>query len=230
MNSKLIKASLAGAAVVALAAGGGTFAAWSDFYQGATNTVGADVLALTVNPSATRTFDDVKLAPGQARDYAFYVASRNGVTVPAADITMTIKNLTGHENGCDSNSEASDETAGAITDKTAPTAPCNNLSGAGQFAQQATYYVQADKVSSPADCNGSYATNQVLGNQILSSMNNVPVSLLPAGVHLAGGEGVCVLAHIFMQHDSGDTAGQTVNNASQGDSATFDIRFDLTQI
>jgi len=223
MNSKLIKASLAGAAVVALAAGGGTFAAWSDFYQGATNTVGADVLALTVNPSATRTFDDVKLAPGQARDYAFYVASRNGVTVPAADITMTLQHLTGHENGCDSNSESADEAAAT------PPTVCN-AGGPGQFAQQATYYVQADKVSSPSLCNGSYATTQVLSNHILSSMNNVPVNLLPAGVHLAGGEGVCVLAHIFMQHNSGDTAGQTVDNQSQGDSATFDIRFDLTQI
>jgi len=31
MNSKLVKASLAGAAAIALAAGGGTYAGWSDF-------------------------------------------------------------------------------------------------------------------------------------------------------------------------------------------------------
>src|SRR4051812_30682287 len=179
MNSKLIKAGLAGAAAIALAAGGGTFASWSDFYTDANNTVGADVLALSVNqPNATRQFDDVKLAPGQARDYAFYVASRNGVTVPDADLTMTIKNLTGHENGCDSNSEIADQAPSLCTDTTGP----------GQFPAQAAYYVQADKVSDPSLCNGSYATTQVLGNKILGDMNNVAVDLVP-GDSLAGGEG-----------------------------------------
>jgi alternate signal-mediated exported protein len=230
MNSKLIKASLAGAAALVVAGGGTTFSAWSDFATDTGNKVGADVLALTVNPSASRQFNDVTLAPGEARDLAFYVASRNGVAVPKAGLKMTIQNLVGTENGCDSNSEASDESAGAITDKADLTAPCNVAGGAGQFLQQAAFYVQADKVTSAAQCNGSYANSTVLSNKVLGSMNNIPVSLLDTGVTLAGGEGVCVLAHVFLPKTAGEVVGVTPTNASQGDKASFDVRFDLSQI
>ena len=47
MNSKLIKGSLAGVAVVALAAGSTTFAAWSDFV-GHWSGAGAGMLKLNV--------------------------------------------------------------------------------------------------------------------------------------------------------------------------------------
>ena len=227
MNKKLIKASVAGAAAIALAAGGTTFASWSDFAVDPGNTVGADVLALTVNPSATRQFNDVKLAPGVGRDLAFYVASRNGVTIPKAGLTMTIKNLVGAENGCDSNSEAFAESNGAVSDANGA-APCNSTAGnEGQFIDQATYYVQADKVASAADCGNSASSSRQL-NIKLSAAEDKVVDLLADGDSLAGGEGVCVLAHIFMNNNPGN--GAVANNASQGDSATFDVRFDLTQL
>jgi len=239
MNSKLVKASLAGAAAIALAAGGGTFAAWSDFYTDTGNHVGADVLALTVNEPSNLHFDDVKLAPGVTRDLAFYVASRNGTTVPDADLTVTLKNLIGTENGCDSNSEAAAETNGAIIDKTDQTAPCNldadsdgNPDSAGQFLDQAAYYIQAGKVSDPSQCNtnGSTLPWSPQLNKKLSLMSNVPVNILPAGEVLSGGQAVCVLAHIFMPKSAGEVVGVTPDNASQGDQASFDVKFDLTQV
>lgn len=227
MNKKLMKASIAGAAALALAAGGSTFAAWSDFQVDAGNSVGADVLALTVNESSTMRFDDVKLAPGEGRDLAFYVASRNGVTVPKAGLTMTIKNLTGAENGCDANSEAYEESGGTISDKNSGAAPCNQ-GGPGQFPDQALYYVQARKASDPSTCSTSALDSRLL-NTRLSLANNLPVNLLAAGESLAGGEGVCVLAHVFMPNNVGQY-GFAADNKSQGDKATFDVRFDLTQL
>lgn len=235
MNKKLAKASVAGVATLALAAGGTTFAAWSDFSIDPGNSVGADVLSLTVNESESMKFDDVKLAPGQTRDIAFYVASRSGETVPAADLTMTIKNLKGQENGCDSNSEAFAESNGSISDKTDDAAPCNANQGEGaapglkgQFADQTLYYVQTRKTNDPSSCNTSSLDFNAQLNKKLSLMNDVPVNLLPAGETLAGGEGVCVLAHVFMPNDQANF-GLVADNASQGDSATFDVRFDLTQ-
>lgn len=234
MNSKLIKAGVAGAAVIALAAGGGTFASWSDFATDTGNHVGADTLALTVNEPSSLHFDDVKLAPGVVHDYAFYVASRSGTTVPDADLKVTIQNLVGTENGCDSNSEAYTESNGAISDKSDAAAPCNvnkNVAGTGQFPQEAAYYLQAGKVSDPSQCNTNGATlpwDPQLNKQ-LSAMNNVPVNILPAGQVLAGGQAVCVLAHVFMPKSAGEVAGVTPSNASQGDQASFDVRFDLTQ-
>ena len=48
MNSKLIKGSLAGVAALALAAGGTTMAAWSDFGVESTS-AGAGILKLNVS-------------------------------------------------------------------------------------------------------------------------------------------------------------------------------------
>ena len=228
MNKKLMKGSLAGVAALALVAGGGTFASWSDFHEDTNNTVGADVLALTVDESATKRFDDVKLAPGEERDIAFYVASRNGTTVPDADLTMTIKNLVPSENGCDSNSEAYAESGGSISDKSDSAAPCNQ-GGDGQFDEQSLYYVQSAKVSDPADCTTSTTMPTRQSNIRLSQANNQPVDLLGSGDVLAGGEGVCVLAHVFMP-DNVAQYGFAADNKSQGDQATFDVRFDLTQV
>lgn len=229
MNKKILKGALAGTAVVALAAGGGTWASWSDFQVDAGNSVGADHLSLTVGePSATRHFDDVRLAPGEARDVAFYVASRDGVTVPTATLTMTLKNLNPTENGCDSNSEAYAESGGTISDKSDPAAPCNN-GGPGQFADQALYYVQSAKVSDPSTCTTSTPMPSRLLNTRLSAAEDQAVDLLGAGNTLAGGEGVCVLAHVFLP-DNVAQYGFAADDRSQGDQATFDVRFDLTQV
>jgi alternate signal-mediated exported protein len=228
MNNKLVKGSLAGVAALALAAGTTTFASWSDFHVTADNNVGADVLALTVDPAVSVPFDDIKLAPGTRRDMAFYVASRNGTTIPAATLKMTIKDLVGTENGCDSNSEAYTESNGAVSDKTASGAPCSDTTGPGQFIRQAAYTVQAVKASNPSSCTTSTEMPTVQSYARLSTMRNVAVDLLDGGT-LAGNEGVCVLANIFLPNDSGQV-GWTADNASQGDRATFKIRFDLQQV
>jgi hypothetical protein len=60
-------------------------------------------------------------------------------------------------------------------------------------------------------------------------MNGVAVNLLAPGDALAGGEGVCVLAHVFMP-DNKSQYGFEADNKSQGDRATFDVRFDLAQV
>lgn len=230
MNSKLIKGSLAGVAAIALAAGGTTFAAWSDFAVDSGNNVGADVLALTVNESTTRQFDDVVLAPGVGRDLAFYVASRNGTTINDANLTMTLQNLAGTENGCDSNSEAYAESGGTISDKDDATAPCNDLTSGGEFTQQALYYVQSKKASNAADCNSNGPMDSRLTNTKLSVANGIAVDLLGASDHpFKQGEGVCVLAHVFMPNNVAQY-GFAADNKSQGDQASFDVRFDLTQV
>lgn len=228
MNSKLFKASLAGVAAIAVTAGGTTFAAWSDFTTDNGNTVGADTLALDVDESQSVRFDDVKLAPGVGRDLAFYVASRDGVTVPDADLTMTIKNLVGEEDGCSSNSEATAE-KGSETTASDPGAPCATTTGnEGQFIHQALYYVQARKTDDPSTCSTSALDSRQL-NKKLSLMEDVPVNLLAPTDVLSGGDGVCVLAHVFMPNNQSQY-GLVADDKSQGDSATFDIRFDLTQV
>jgi predicted ribosomally synthesized peptide with SipW-like signal peptide len=228
MNKKILKGALAGTAVIALAAGGGTFASWSDFQVDSGNHVGADHLALTVGEPSSAHFDNVQLAPGEARDTSFYVASRTGVAVPDASLTMTLTNLVPTENGCDSNSEAFAESGGTISDSSDLNAPCNFANRPGQFADQAMYYVQSRVASSPAACTDDSMDTR-LGNTILATAAGQVVDLLPAGETLQAGEGVCVDAEVFLP-DSIAQYGHAADNKSQGDQATFDIRFDLTQV
>jgi predicted ribosomally synthesized peptide with SipW-like signal peptide len=228
MNKKILKGALAGTAVVALAAGGGTWASWSDFQIDSGNQVGADHLTLTVGEPSSAHFDNVQLAPGEARDRSFYVASRTGVAVPDATLTMTLTNLVPREDGCDSNSEAYAESNGAISDKSSLSAPCNYANMPGQFADQALYFVQSKVASSPADCTDDSMDTR-LGNTILATAANKVVDLLPAGETLQAGEGVCVDAEVFLPDDV-QALGSAADNKSQGDQATFDVRFDLTQV
>ncbi|HEX2895924.1 MAG TPA: hypothetical protein VHO29_18110 [Marmoricola sp.] len=225
MNKKILKGALAGTAVVALAAGGGTWASWSDFQVDTGNHVGADHLALTVGEPSNQHFDNVQLAPGEKRDTAFYVASRSGVAVPKANLTMTLKNLVGTENGCDSNSEAFAESG--LLNKDDPNATCNKP-GVGQFISQALFYVQSKVVDSPQQCTNDGMDTR-LHNTILTAANNTAVNLLPAGTTLAAGQGVCVDAEVFLP-DNVRQFGSAADDRSQGDQATFDLRFDLTQV
>jgi len=105
MNSKLMKASLAGAAAVALAAGGGTFAAWSDS-QSFTNHQQAGTLTLNLTPQDGQTslpMNNDQLGPGGFKETRFVL---NGVTdgtyaVPInSTLSMSISNVSGQEDGC----------------------------------------------------------------------------------------------------------------------------------
>lgn len=86
MNTKVLKASLAGVAAVALLAGGGTYASWSDFSIDEDNTVGAGTLTITAGEDGgtgpTSQFDNVRLAPGQDKDEWTKIVSNDGDSVP----------------------------------------------------------------------------------------------------------------------------------------------------
>ena len=121
MNKALGKAALAGAAAIALAAGGGTYAAWSDFGNINGNSVGAGMLKLDLNGQTGNTpvaaINWGKLAPGMVNVRTVWLASNDGDSVPDAHLSATFSNLNDHENGCETNSEAAvDSDCGASPD------------------------------------------------------------------------------------------------------------------
>ena len=78
MNKHIVKGGLAGVAVLALAAGGSTFASWSDYDVLGGSQAGAEELALNLGEPNSQNFDNMKLAPGVGSDYEFVVTSRTG--------------------------------------------------------------------------------------------------------------------------------------------------------
>lgn len=207
MNNKLLKGTLAGVAVVALAAGGGTFASWSDYDTVEDNTVGADLLKIDLSTQNKASFDRVHLAPGVSQDTLIVVANTTGNTIPAADLSVTLTNLVGEEDGCTSTNSEQDVDSDCAG---------NNE---GEFASEAIYVVNAAAPSADGTCSPRGAR---LGTTVLAAAEDLKVDLLPAGVDLEPGQKVCVAMGIALPANA--------SNASQGDRASFDLRFDLEQV
>ena len=228
MNSKLLKASLAGVAALAVAAGGTTFAAWSDFDTVDNNVAGADVLALNLS-GAVAPFTGVLQAPGVGStiEREFVVASRVGESVPEATLRLRILDLLGIEDGCSSNSEGFAE--GGV-DAADPAAGCLDPLSEGQFPEESRVTISSTNVPTTDlanACNsGLHPRGGRQGSISLRALFNntaaTPVNLLAAGQTLSEGEGVCVGIAIQLP--------VTATNAVQGDSAEFDIEYLLDQI
>jgi predicted ribosomally synthesized peptide with SipW-like signal peptide len=235
MNKKIVRGSLAGVAVIALAAGGGTFAAWSDFNSITGNNAGAGVMKLNVGPNgqgADLLFDHVTMAPGSInQERTVYVASNDGASTPSGRLYMSVKDLVGTENGCDSNGETADDP------------DCVTTTNGGDFIDDATVTFSSYAVDSPGACTPGYApANKVVtrthGGSLKTLANEAAWEVTGDGrtivsgtganaVHgvnrsyLAPGQGLCVSIDISMWDG--------LDNASQGDKASFTTRFDLKQ-
>src|SRR4051794_19597336 len=222
MNSKLMKAGIAGAAVVALAAGGGTYAAYSDFGNVTGNTAGAGTLTLNLgaNNGGDLQYNHVFMAPGNVGTVrTVYVASNDGTAATKSKLFLSLKDLVGTEDGCDGNSEVIDDAnCGSPTVAGAP--------NQGQFIKDALLSVTSYLPdASTGKCNPSYATTATdITPQVTKSLKDwftstatVPYELTgdrtavggPSVLTLAQNQGICVSMQIGLPFST--------NNESQGD-------------
>ena len=225
MNSKLIKASLAGVAALALAAGGTTFAAWSDFGTVSGNETEAGHLRLDLaNTGVISNVGGNAIAPGESRTIDYFIASSDLDGVPSAALTMNIANLVDSENGCGRASESAVDNCAA--------------GDPGEFSGQG--YVRV-RYSAPVAANTiTYVGNECkingLAPALVNSLGYSPASDNNSEVYpklaaltgaqalgtLTGNQGVCLRIDLGLP--------VSATNAVQTDSSTFDLRFDLTQI
>jgi hypothetical protein len=217
-NSKLLKASVAGAAVVAIAAGGGTYSAWSDF---ATQSAGAGAGFLRLNlgdhqGTDTNVVQPFSLAPGQHKTQDFYLASADSGNTPDGAVTAYVDKLTSTEDTASGTCTTASEAAAEDTS--------NCAANGGELAQQAHISVwKLDNVSSQAECDHYDSSIPALVNNVV--MDAAPTSADPITVSpdLAPGKGVCMVVEVSLPYDS-------ATNASQGDQMSWDWHFDLTQL
>lgn len=211
MNKKLIKASVAGAAVVAIAVSGSTFAAWSDFGEESTG-AGAGILKLNLSDrdGTSSGVAPFSLAPGQNKTQEFFLASADAANVPTGALTGKIQNLVQIEDGgpaCTTNSE-----------EVAEGGACGTV---GELADEMTVQILASgPVANAASCpnTGGYGSTSPSGVGTLANRANTVFNL----GELDAGEGVCVRMEAKLP--------VSATNASQGDEVTYDWRFDLTQV
>lgn len=217
MNSKLIKASLAGAAVVALAAGGGTYAAWSDFATQSTG-AGAGYLRLNLNDhnGTADVIQPFSLAPGQNKTQTFFLASADSGNTPDGAVTAYVDHLTNADDGASGTCTTASE---AVAEGTT-----NCVDNGGELSHEAVLKVlKLDNVTSAANCISADPTLQPLVDNVV--MDNAPSKANPITVSsdLAPGNGVCMTVEVSLPYD-------TATNAVQGDTMSWDWHFDLTQL
>lgn len=240
MNNKLVKAALAGAACVALAAAGTTWSAFTDSGTIADNSVGAGFLRLNLNgqdgSSAATPISFGRLAPGMAANRMIWLASNDGQSVPQAHISAQFSHLNDQENNCSSNSE-----------RAADPNDCNsNGQNSGELSRivnvQTSYYPELTTQDECATYPGQGGYNAFFpsaqgdlfaaasGNGHTYTLNepnstNTPLTLDP-------GEGVCIGLSTYWPHDPSNQVSAPYNNddVAQGDSFTFDVKFILNQV
>ncbi|WP_170219555.1 SipW-dependent-type signal peptide-containing protein [Nocardioides litoris] len=208
MNKKLTRGALAGVAVVALAAGGGTFAAWSDFNSIDGNQIGADELVLKLEadgkPGAVAPVSKFTLAPGVLNSKQFVVSSRQGDTIPKAGLSVALADLVGTEDGCSGNSEV-------VVDN-----DCATLVGnPGEFLKEAELRFYSGAPTKAAD---PCETAKPTAKSEWFKLDAKPQAVLG---DLAPGEKMCVMTEILLP--------KSATNASQGDSAAYNLDFTLDQ-
>lgn len=216
-KKKLIAGAVAGVAALALISGG-TFALWSDFDSFTGNTLTAGTLTIDVGDSTP--LDMTGLAPGENKATSLFIANRgdNTAALQNAALTTTVTNLVDVEDGCASNSER------AIDDCTNPSA--------GDFSAEAYMQYRVSNAISADDCAGATYTNRAW--QRLSTYDDAAISL----GQLDPGQGICIKVEVGLPSGQGSQTpppgidapnAPSATNKSQGDGATFDVRFDLTQ-
>jgi predicted ribosomally synthesized peptide with SipW-like signal peptide len=218
MNKKIVRGSLAGVAVIALAAGGGTFASFSDWNSIGDNSVQSGILKLNLNNqngSAAAPLDFGHFNPGHSFVQNVWVASSDSASVPNAQLSMKVENLRDFENGCGStNSEQS-------VDPTCASSNDGDGTLGGELSPLLGTDIYAWKPATPGVCSnfpGTATTTSVWHSTVLKSTENISK---PIGV-LSGGEGYCVRIEQYLPADTG--------NNVQSDGVKFDLRFDLVQL
>jgi hypothetical protein len=227
MNKKLLAAGIGSLAVAGMV-GGTTFASWQD--QVTLNaSAGAETLTLDVTDaqtdSAATDWTNLELAPGTELESNYYVVSRSGDHT-FADLSLTLDDLVGSEDGCQGAFEDSDQLA-------AFSSSCDgtNLAydAAGQFIEHAKILVRVSDVVPASSTTCSYSHTPV--ELKLSAADGVKTSLLrdvdgdsifDNDEKLGPDEKVCVNVQVRMPF--------TADNSSQGDSSTFKLVWDLEQV
>lgn len=237
---KILTTSLAAIGVAGLISGG-TFALWSDFQIVQDNSSAAGELVLNAAQSSVVTNGGGgPLAPGENKTVYRFVSNRSDSTVALQDalLELSFENLRDAENDCASNGEAVAE--GASVDDAADgnytgATGCNGLTDTGgELSQEA--YLQVRKglpsttIDDVSDCvTGS--NSAVAAAKTLAAWMSAPALSLGT---LDPNEGVCIVFEFGLPGDTGappgiDFGGPAATNISQGDSALWDIRLDLTQ-
>jgi predicted ribosomally synthesized peptide with SipW-like signal peptide len=252
VNRKLMLGVLSGLAAIALAVGGSTYAAFSDFGQIDGNVVGVGFLKLSigVGGGANAALDFGQLMPGAITNRLVWVGSDDGESVPDANLYLTLHNLTDHAALCEtSRGKAIGEVESGISGCTVVGDAATGTPAQGNLSRVLSvglgYYPAIRDATACAGVQSTELRNAILaatsGNLYASATANdgagVRYRLTEAdgttALKIAPSTGACIGIDASWPPDGTraehPSPSGPSDNAAQGDSLTVDIRFDLVQ-
>jgi hypothetical protein len=217
MNRKLVVGAVAGVAAVALAYGGTTYSAWSDFGEIQGNTVATGHLKLNLQAKDGGQAVPINFgsfAPGHGWATSVWIASNDGQSVPNGALSMKIQNLNDYENGCGSTN----------SEKAVDPTCVNSSNGDSQLGGELSANLGTDMYwwapGTPGQCT-DFPGTQTAHSIIHSSMLQTKVGQTFDITTLTPGQGVCVRLEQYLPSSAGDDV--------QSDSVAYDLHFDLAQ-
>lgn len=204
--NKFTKAGIAGAAALAIATGGGTYALWSDYIVDEGNRVGADELRITLagtqSGGNTFQFDKLNLAPGEKFDQENVITGRvGGADINTANAFITYGNLTQSDNGCGGTNAEEDADPN-----------CANDGDGGELANEAVVTINRYA----ADC--STGLQSLVRNTTLADLAGDKTFVGP----MSNGQQYCLKMTIALPEGA--------TNRVMTDQVSFPIRYDLEQV
>jgi hypothetical protein len=212
MNKKIAQGALAGVAAIALAAGGSTYAGFSDWNSIADNKVDAGILKLTLSGNkgtAIAPLDFGSFTPGRSWIDTIWVASSDAKSVPNAGLSVTVANIRDAENGCAS-----------TNGEKAADSSCDTAGDAGELSRFLGTDMFVWKPVTAGDCGSAHVPGSDKNIWHSTNLFNTQGTTKLIG-DLNAGEGYCVEFQEYVHKD--------VGNQIQGDGVKFDLRFDLVQ-
>lgn len=224
---KILGLAVAAMMVMAMV-GAGTWAFFSDTEQSAGNILTAGILDLTTGGTTT-TFSLGPLIPGASADPEVDVTLTNSASSTiAADLSISIGAVVNNENGVgDPESDAllgNDTTSGATQGELGSLVDIAiwlDADDSGTWTTGDSYLISGGTIQAWQAAEGP--AMPAAAYETIDSFSSASWTALTLGVNLTSGSST----YFKMSYDW--TNGGVTDNAAQGDDATFDVTFTLTQ-
>ena len=237
MNRRLLGGVVAGATAIALTAGGVTYAAFSDSADITGNSVGAGILQLQlVDGSGQLSINFAGMAPDGPTRRAIWLASSAQDSTPDANLSMTVHNVVDTKAACSVSlgKALAEQRIGngcTVHNNAASGTPTSGL--LSQVLTVGAGYYPGVTTSTACQAAAASAPTGTIWSGAQGSLHALPsggstFSIGSPALVVQPGNGVCIA--ISAQWPMNGSGPSDVDDAAQGDSVSFDVRFDLTQV
>lgn len=241
MDRRLLRGGLAAVAALALGIGGSTLSAFDDFTDVPGNHIGAGILRLDLDAqgSDSTTLSVDGLVPGGTVQQLMWIATNDARSAPAGTLSVTLLDLADTPAACNaSRGKALGEIVSDVPGCVVTADAESGTPAQGNLSRVLDVGLSYDPAAAdPAACTATTPVElPVTGRGNLRALaagtgTTVVLSDAAGALVVPPGRAVCVALDVsWPDLNTAPDREHPTDNAAQGDSLSFGLRFDLTQV